>query len=299
MKTLTATVLGCWLMATTADAQNSSLLHIPPKPVAVVPPPGMPGMSVIPAQAQGRTPELLPAPDPQMALDPQAVPRNAGPARGGISPNVMPPEYMPPVLPPTANISPPNMPDIDPAIGLRGVSWTYQPAPPLRQFRVQDPVTIRVDEISRTMSEGSAIKRRNSIFLAVLSDWVRLTRGGIVPDPQEDGSPTIASQSQSNFLADTSIEARESVSFNITARIVDIRPNGNLVLEARKSYRHNDNLYETSLSGICRAQDIAADNVVLSRDLIDLEIHKEDRGYVRDGYKRGWFSKLFDGVKPF
>lgn len=266
-----------------ADAQNSSLLHAPIPEIIPAPQRGLPGMSVTPAQNQG--PPLLPPPN------------SAQPGRGGSA--VMPPEFVPPMASRQDNTSPRNMPDIDPAVGLRGVSWTYQPAPPLRQFRIQDFVSIRVDEISRSMAEGDAQKRRNSLFLAVLSDWVQLTRNGIVPDPQEEGSPTIASQSQSNFLSQASVESRESVTFNIAARIVDIRPNGNLVLEARKKYRHNDNLWETTLSGICRAEDIGPDNVILSNDLVDLEIQKEDRGYIRDGYRRGWFQRLYDHVKPF
>jgi flagellar L-ring protein precursor FlgH len=212
---------------------------------------------------------------------------------------VVSPEYLYPNAPPIANVSPRGLPDHDPAIGLRGVSWTYQQAPPLRQFRVQDIITIRVDEIARLQAEGDQQKRRNSIFSAVLADWIKISRLGLVPDPQNAGDPTVAAQSQSNFRSEASIEARESLSFNVAARIVDIRPNGNLVLEARKSLRHNDNLWETSLSGICRAQDIGPDNVVLSKDLIDLEIHKEDRGQLRDGYQRGWFQKAMDRVKPF
>ena len=246
-------------------------------------------MSVV--HTQDQTPEFLPAPRPDSSSPSAAYDRGAT--------AVMPPEFVPPMAPPSSNVSPRNLPNIDPAIGMRGVSWTYQPAPPLRQFRVQDIVTIRVDEISRTMAEGDAQKRRNSLFSAVLSDWIKLTRNGIVPDPQAQGDPTVASQSQSNFRAEASIESRESFTFNIAARIVDIRPNGNLVLEAREKFRHNDNLWETSLSGICRAQDIGPDNVVLSGDLIDLEIQKEDRGYIRDGYRRGWFQRFFDHVKPF
>ncbi|TWT91920.1 Flagellar L-ring protein precursor [Neorhodopirellula pilleata] len=250
-------------------------------------------MSVV--QAQDQNPEFLPAPRPDSQPDVSGSPSAFD--RGATA--VMPPEFMPPMAPPSNNVSPRNLPNIDPAIGMRGVSWTYQPAPPLRQFRVHDIVAIRVDEISRTMAEGDAQKRRNSLFSAVLSDWIKLTRNGIVPDPMAQGDPTVASQSQSNFRAEASIESRESFTFNIAARIVDIRPNGNLVLEAREKFRHNDNLWETTLSGICRAQDIGPDNVVLSGDLIDLEIQKEDRGYIRDGYRRGWFQRFFDHVKPF
>jgi flagellar L-ring protein precursor FlgH len=177
---------------------------------------------------------------------------------------------------------------------LGGASWTYQPAPPLRVFQKNDVVTIRVDEITRVMAEGAAENRKRTLYEAILTDWVRLVDWRLTPDPQVDGDPAVTAESNSNYRAESTVESRESMTFNVAATVVDIRPNGNLVLEARKAIRVNDNLWETSLSGICRAQDIAPDNVVLSKDLIDLEIRKEDRGHLRDGYSRGWLQRFID-----
>ena len=187
----------------------------------------------------------------------------------------------------------------DPRVFLNGASWTYQPAAPMRIFRKNDIVTIRVDEVTRMMAEGGAENRKLTFYQAVLNDWIRLSDFRLRPDAQRDGDPTVAGQSNNQFRSESSVESRESMSFNIAATVVDIRPNGSLVLEARKNIRVNDNLWETALTGICRPEDIAPDNVVLSRDLIDLEILKEDRGHLRDGYKRGWFSRWFDRVQPF
>lgn len=186
-----------------------------------------------------------------------------------------------------------------PPIQLDETSWTYQPPPPLRVFDVNDVVTIRVDEISRTMAEGAAESRKRTLYEAILTDWIRLQDLRLRPDPQENGDPTIAAESNKNYRAESTIESRESLTFNIAATVVDIRPNGNLVLEASKSIRLNDNLWETALTGICRAQDIAPDNVVLSKDLIDLQIRKVDRGHLRDGYKRGWLQRILDRVQFF
>tara|TARA_R110002049_G_scaffold72490_6_gene187374 strand:- start:54746 stop:55543 length:798 start_codon:yes stop_codon:yes gene_type:complete len=187
----------------------------------------------------------------------------------------------------------------DPRVMLNGASWTYQPAAPVRIFRENDIVTIRVDEVTRMMAEGESESRKQTLFEAVLSDWISLSDFRLRPDAQAAGDPSVAGESNSRFRSESSVESRESMSFNIAATIVDIRPNGSLVLEARKNIRVNDNLWETALTGICRPEDIAPDNVVLSRDLIDLEILKEDRGHLRDGYKRGWFSRWFDRVQPF
>jgi flagellar L-ring protein FlgH len=187
----------------------------------------------------------------------------------------------------------------EPRVMLNGASWTYQPAPPVRVFRTNDIVTIRVDEVTRLLAQAGAESRKQTLFESVLSDWISLSEFNLRPDTQSAGDPTIAGQSNSRFRSEASVDSREAMSFNIAAMIVDIRPNGSLVLEARKNIRVNDNLWETALTGICRPEDIAPDNVVLSKDMIDLEILKEDRGHLRDGYKRGWFSRWFDRVQPF
>ncbi|WDQ16812.1 flagellar basal body L-ring protein FlgH [Rhodopirellula sp. P2] len=275
-----------------ASAQNSSLLHATP-PWMPNAPVSRPSMVAPASNTQARA---VPGVGPDAAVMPPEFlpPGMAERVPNGLAANGSgPPAPNPNAARPSFNNSPP------PAVGLAGVSWTYQPAPPMRAFRIQDIVTIRVDEIARMMAEGDTEKRRVSLFQATLSEWIKLGSGGLIPDPQAEGDPTVDAQTTANSRAEASVESRESMSFNIAARIVDIRPNGNLVVEARKQYRVNDNLWETSLSGICRAQDIGPDNVVLSRDLIDLEINKQDQGQLRDGYRRGWFQRAFDRLKPF
>ncbi len=201
--------------------------------------------------------------------------------------------------PPIPYASVPTAQEDRPRVLLNGASWTYQPAPPIRQFAINDIITIRVDEITRVLAEGAAENRKRTLFEAVLSDWIRITEFRLRPDAQANGDPTVAGESNAQYRAESTVESRESMTFNIAATVVDIRPNGSLVLEARKTIRVNDNLWETSLSGICRADDIAPDNVVLSKDLIDLEIRKMDRGHLRDGYKRGWWTRFLDRAGPF
>lgn len=187
-----------------------------------------------------------------------------------------------------------------PANSLLESSWIYEPPAPTRVYRLNDIVTIRVDEISRLTAEGNSQTRRNTLYDAILKDWLQFDGiDSIKPAQQADGDPRIQGSSNQLFRADSSVESRQSLTFNIASRIVDIRPNGDLVLEAKKTIIFNDNAWETSLSGTCRATDIAADNVVLSRDLLDLQINTRERGQVRDGYKRGWFTQWLTTFNPF
>jgi flagellar L-ring protein precursor FlgH len=213
---------------------------------------------------------------------PTSANRAGGPtARGGMVPQPMPN-------------------NVQPGLTMAQASWIYQPPSAMRTYQRNDKVTIRVDEISRVRAEGNSESRRNSLYDALLKDWLQFDGwDSIKPAQQEDGDPRVQGSINQLYRADASLESRESITFNIAARIVDVRPNGDLVLEASKDIVVNENIFETSLSGICRPADIAADNVVLSRDIVNLRIHKRERGRLRDGYKRGWFTRWFETLAPF
>ena len=49
----------------------------------------------------------------------------------------------------------------------------------------------------------------------------------------------------------------------------------------------------------CRAEDITADNTILSTALHDQELTKNHKGTVRDGSRKGWGGKLLDALSPF
>jgi flagellar L-ring protein FlgH len=232
---------------------------------------------------------------PAMAYPSQNANAQASISAGTLSPPVV---FAPPAggATPAGAASPIGM---DGAVGLNHASWTYTPAPPLRTFRVQDIVTIRVDELARMQANGLIDSRRNGLYNAVLKEWVALRDGDLGKDLQKTGDPAVDGQTNQLYRANSAIQSRESLAFSVAAKVVDIQPNGNLVLEARKTIWLNDNIWETSLTGVCRAQDIAPDNIILSRDLLDLEIHKNETGEVRDGYKRGWLTRWINEFNPF
>ena len=179
-------------------------------------------------------------------------------------------------------------------------SWTYRPVEEPRQIRLNDLVTVMVDEKSEVISEGEVDRRRKTDGLWVLQDWIGFLDGGfgIRPDPQSAGDPTISHKANGKYRAEGSLETREALKFRITCRVVDVRPNGNLVLEGRRVIENNNESWEVSLGGVIRAEDILPNNSVLSESVAELRISKREGGVVRDGYRRGWFIKWRDRYKP-
>ena len=190
-------------------------------------------------------------------------------------------------------------PSTPPDQQLAASSWIYGIPSPPRVLRVHDIISIRVDEVARVMAEGRATQRKNALYDTVLKDWLEFDGFGVRKAPQTAGDPQVNGQLNQQYRATSDLQTRETLAFNIASEIADIRPNGNIVLEAHKSITINDNRWELSLSGMCQAKDIAPDNVILSKDIIDLKIDKREAGQARDGYRRGWFTEWFSRLQPF
>ena len=178
----------------------------------------------------------------------------------------------------------------------------YRELPPEalpRQLALHDIITVVVDYNAVMLSEGDAESRKTASLTAALTDWIRFDGKSIRPDPQSDGDPTIAGKLNSQYRAEADIELRDSLRFRIAAEIVEIYPNGNLVIEAHQSITVNEERWQISLSGIVRRESIQADRTVDSGSIAHLQISKGEEGQVHDGYARGWLKQIMDYAHAF
>jgi flagellar L-ring protein precursor FlgH len=185
---------------------------------------------------------------------------------------------------------------------LENSSFMYQQLPPEsrpRQLQKHDIITVVVDVRSRFLSEGDGQARKTQSLTAVLADWIKLDNGHLKPAPQSDGDPTIAGTLNSQNRAQSDLELRDSLAFRMAAEIIDIQPNGNLVIEGHQTVRNNEEQWRISLTGVVRREAIQADRTVSSDAIYDFNVDKEEVGQVRDGYARGWFARWYDRYKPF
>ncbi|MDA7951951.1 MAG: flagellar basal body L-ring protein FlgH [Pirellulaceae bacterium] len=178
---------------------------------------------------------------------------------------------------------------------LESASWTYVPPQQPLIIAENDIVTIRVNEQAQVVADGQLQRQRTSAYDAVLSEWIKLVGlKAIKPAPQADGDIKVSGSVNQTFRADGDLETRESMTFEIAATVVSVRPNGTLVVEAHRTIRNNDEVWKYSLHGNCRREDILANNVILSKNIAGLTIEKSERGAVRDSYRRGWFLEWMD-----
>ncbi len=182
---------------------------------------------------------------------------------------------------------------------LSNSSWLFQKSDPPVQVRLHDLITIEVKESSSLDSQGTLDRRKTGKFDAELLNWITLGHGNLKPSPMSNGQPKANGTLDAEYQADSELQTKDSLSFKIAAEIVDMRPNGNLVLEAHRRIRINEDQWEQSLSGVVRREDVLPNNTVLSQNIAELSIDKREVGNVRDGWRRGWLTRWYDRFQVF
>jgi flagellar L-ring protein precursor FlgH len=84
-----------------------------------------------------------------------------------------------------------------------------------------------------------------------------------------------------------------SLTGEITVTVIEVLPNGNLMVRGEKRVTLNQGNEFIRLSGIVRPIDIDASNTVLSSRVANPTIMYTGEGAVADASKLGWFSRIF------
>jgi len=178
-------------------------------------------------------------------------------------------------------------------------SWTYQaPAEP-KTWKINDFVTVLVEEKSRMVRENQVDQRKKAEGAMALNDWIALDGFAVVPDPQTEGDPKLSGILDNKYRAQANLQNRDAFESSIQCVVTDIRPNGTLVLEGHAQAKFDDEEWELSISGIVRPEDIMPNNSVKSEKVAEKRILRLSSGHGRDGVRRGWLQKIFDKFQPF
>jgi flagellar L-ring protein FlgH len=167
-------------------------------------------------------------------------------------------------------------------------------------LKKEDLVTVIVSEISAFSTEGTSDLQKHSDMNAQITGFTQLNLAHLTATGVSPSQPLgLTTTTDRDAKGTASVDRSDSLTARITARVVDVKPNGTLVLEATKRIKTDEEEQIFTLTGICRADDVAADNTILSTQMYDLSLSKEHTGAVRDTTSRGGFSAWLDKLNPF
>jgi flagellar L-ring protein precursor FlgH len=172
-------------------------------------------------------------------------------------------------------------------------SWMAGLFADLRARNVNDLVTVRVvenvtaagtaDSALDKSSNGSASLTRLFGLENKFPSWL-------------DPTALAAASANTQFSGSGSTARAATLTAVITARVIQVLPNGDLVLEGIREVDINGDRQFVVLSGIVRVRDIGPGNVVPSTAVGQMQIRYFGRGLIRDNLKPGWVIRLLNKV---
>ena len=182
---------------------------------------------------------------------------------------------------------------VRPATGSLFNPARYRPLFEDRRARMQgDTVTILiVENVSASQKSTSTIDKKNGIDTSIAAvpflSANSFTRASASADSKYD------------FAGKGGTESANTFTGSITATVVDVQPNGHLVVAGEKQIGVNQNVDVLRFSGTVDPRAIQANSVVNSLQVANVRIESRGRGAQQEAQVMPWLGRFFMNVLPF
>jgi flagellar L-ring protein precursor FlgH len=161
----------------------------------------------------------------------------------------------------------------------------------LKARRVGDVLTIRLTE-STAASKSAVTKTAKTTGVANTGPTIfgkTFTAAGI-----PIGTTTL--NGSDSFDGEGSSTQGNSLAGSLTVTVMEVQPNGNLVIQGDKTVKLNQGDEFVHVSGVVRRADISTDNTVTSDKVADAHISYSGRGVIDSSNRMGWLARFFNSA---
>ncbi len=170
---------------------------------------------------------------------------------------------------------------------------SYRPAFEDRRARVVgDTVTIQiVENVTASQKSTSTINRTASTSAGVTAFPILA--------PIDMANLNVGASSANDFAGKGGTESANTFSGSITATVVEVLPNGHLVVIGEKQIGVNQNVDVLRFSGTIDPRSILPGSIVSSTQVANARIESKGRGAQGEAQTIGWLARFFLTVLPF
>jgi flagellar L-ring protein precursor FlgH len=172
-------------------------------------------------------------------------------------------------------------------------AWMTGLLPDLRARHVNDLVTVRVVENISAVGSADANLDKDGSGAASLT---RLFGIESKYPGWLDPTSLAAINTNTSFSGGGSTTRSGELTATITARVVEVLPNGDLALEGVREVDINGDIQILVLSGVVRTADIGPGNVIPSTAVGQMRIRYFGRGLMKDNLKPGWIVRVLNKI---
>ena len=157
---------------------------------------------------------------------------------------------------------------------------------------VGDTMTIVIAETTSASTKSSTNVSRNSSISASVP-----TVSG-VPGKSLQGL-ALAAESANSLACKGDAAANNVFTGNITVTVVEVLPNGNLLVSGEKQVSIGHGTEYIRLSGVVNPYFISTANTISSANVADARIEYKESGAISEAQVMGWLARFFMTVLPF
>lgn len=215
-------------------------------------------------------------------------------ASGCVTLNPPPPVDMPSTAPPA--LQPREQTAQNPTGSLFNAS-RYRPMFEDQRARmVGDSVTVQiVERVSASQSTDSKVGRANELSTGITS--LPLLRGGAEKTVAD--ALTLGAESKNDFKGSGATSSNNTFTGSIATTVVDVLPNGHLVIAGEKQIGVNHNVDVLRFTGTVDPRSLRPGSTVASTQVANLRVESRSRGQAGEAQSIGWLSRFFLNVMPF
>jgi flagellar L-ring protein precursor FlgH len=156
---------------------------------------------------------------------------------------------------------------------------------------IGDVLTIKVTEASKVDNKAKRDLQKDT--------EKSTTFDGKIGNFADIGEFGVSAKSGNKLNGKADYKDERSFADSITVTVVDIQPNGNMVVMGTRNRNIGGDIQTIEVSGIVRPSDIAFDNTIRSEQVSDFRIISKNGGVSEPYTRPGWLGRIFDILWPF
>jgi len=190
----------------------------------------------------------------------------------------------------------------EPAILLDEASMYFISAPETRTIKKHDIITIIIDENSSQISSQkleTINKSKTNASVDAMIDLFQLLELRVRQGDTPAGTTLVDFDAKRKYTGEGDYERKDRFSARIAATVLEVKPNGTIVLQAVKRIAKDKEISILTLAGFARDEDVTAQNTILSSQLANLDITLENEGDLKKAAEKGLITRVLDTVFAF
>ena len=152
----------------------------------------------------------------------------------------------------------------------------------VKAFKLDDAIMVYIVEDTKADNSANTSSGRST----------NLDAGFSYNTGESGGSYSAGIGTGNDFSGSGSTSRNESIRAKLSARVIEVEPNGNLKIEGKRTTKVNGETQTIVIQGIVRPVDVMSDNSVYSYNILDLTLLIDGDGIVTETQEPGLITKF-------